>query len=111
MKALVEPGDEADASAVMHAKGILAYRNGDLKLALANFNRAIDLNPTFITAYINRGIVLYRMGKLDLALADVARARRMDRADRTRSAVAFHRRRRHDASLIESPAFMQAAGL
>ena len=95
----------------MHAKGIAAYRNGDLKLALADFNRAIALNPTFMLAYANRGIVLYRMGKLDLALADVARARHIDRAGRTRSAAAFHRKRRRDAFLIESPAFMEAAGL
>jgi curved DNA-binding protein CbpA len=108
MKALVKPDDRTDSSAVMHARGIVAYRNGDLKLALADFNRAIELNPMFMLAYANRGIVLYRMGKLDLALADVARARHIDRA---RSAAAFHRRRRGVSSLIESPAWMQAAGL
>ena len=111
VKALIEPYDETDASAVMQAKEIVAYRNGDLKLALADFNRAIALNPTFIIAYINRGIVLYRMGKLDLALADVARARRIDRAGGTRSAAALHRRRRSDVSFIGSLALMRAAGL
>jgi curved DNA-binding protein CbpA len=110
VKALIEPHDVTDASAVMHAKGIVAYRKGDLKLALADLSRAIELNPTFMLAYIDRGIVLYRMGKLDLALADVARAKRIDRASRTRSAAALHRKRRHEASLIESPASMQAAG-
>ena len=110
IKARVEPDDETESSAVMHAKGIAAYRNGDLRLALADFNRAIALNPTFMLAYINRGIVLYRMGKLDLALADVARAKHIDRGGRIRSAAVFHRRRRHDAFLIESPAWMQAAG-
>ena len=78
-KIAVEPHDKTDSSAVMHAQGVNAYRNGDLKLALADFDRAIALNPKFMIAYINRGIVLYRMGKLDRALADVARARRMNR--------------------------------
>jgi curved DNA-binding protein CbpA len=110
VKALIEPYDETDPSAVVHAKGIVAYRKGDLKLALADFNRAIELNPTFMLAYINRGIVLYRMGQLDLALADVARARRIDRAGHSRSVAAFHRKRRHDASLIESLVFVQEAG-
>jgi tetratricopeptide (TPR) repeat protein len=91
VKALVEPYDKTDPSAAMHAQGIMAYRNGDLKLALADFDRAIALNPTFMIAYINRGIVLYRMGKLDRALADVARARQIDRAGRARSAAALHR--------------------
>jgi curved DNA-binding protein CbpA len=108
MKVLVEPYDKSDPSAVMHAQGIMAYRDGDLKLALADFNRAIALNPTFMIAYINRGIVLYRIGELDRALADVARARQIDRAGRSGSAAAFHRRRRRDASLIESLAL--AAG-
>jgi curved DNA-binding protein CbpA len=111
MKALVEPYDNTDPSAVMHAQGIMAYRNADLKLALADFNRAIALNPTFMIAYINRGIVLYRMGKLDRALADVALARQIDRAGRARSAAALHRKRRRDVSLIESPASLQAARL
>jgi tetratricopeptide (TPR) repeat protein len=108
-KVVIEPHDKTDPSAVMHAQGIMAYRNGDLKLALENFDRAIALNPTFVIAYINRGIVLYRMGKLDRALADVARARQMDRAGRAGSAAALHRRRRRDVSLIESPAPLQAA--
>jgi curved DNA-binding protein CbpA len=111
MKALVEPDDKTDPSEVMHAQGIVAYRSGDLKLALADFNRAIALNPTFMIAYINRGIVLYRMGKLDRALADVARARQIDRAGSARSAAALHRRRRRDVSLIESLASLLAARL
>jgi curved DNA-binding protein CbpA len=116
MKALVEPDDKTDSIAVMHAQGIVAYRNGDLKLALADFNRAIALNPTSMIAYIDRGIVLYRMGELDRALADVARARQIDRAGRAGSAAALHRRRRRDVSLIESldslqPARLQHEGL
>jgi curved DNA-binding protein CbpA len=89
IKAAVEPHDRTDPSAAMHAQGILAYRNGDLKLALADFDRAIALNPAFMIAYIDRGIVLYRMGKLDRALADVARARQIGRAGRARSAAAL----------------------
>lgn len=109
--ALLEPDDKTDASAVMHAKGVVAYRKGDLDAALADLSRAIELNPMFMLAYINRGIVLYRMGKLDLALADVARAKRIDRAGHGGPTAAVHGRRRRDAFLIESPAFMQAAGL
>lgn len=109
--ALLEPDDKTDASAVMHAKGVVAYRKGDLDAALADLSRAIELNPTFMLAYINRGIVLYRMGKLDLALADVAHAKRIDRAGHGGPTAAVHGRRRRDAFQIESPAFMQAAGL
>jgi len=110
LTALLEPDDKTDASAVMHAKGIVAYRKGDLDAALADLSRAIELNPTFMLAYINRGIVLYRMGKLDLALADVARAKRIDRTGHGRPTAAVHGKRRRDTSAIENPA-TQAAGL
>ena len=109
--ALLEPDDKTNASAVMHAKGIVAYRKGDLDAALANLSRAIELNPKFMLAYVNRGIVLYRMGKLDLALADVARARRIDRAGHGGPTAAVHGRRHRDTSAIEDPASMQAEEL
>ena len=44
MEAPAEPPDKTDPSAAMHAQGIMAYRNGDLKLALADFDRAVSMN-------------------------------------------------------------------
>lgn len=78
---------DADASEVLRARGITAYRNGDLDGAMADLDQAIQLNPKFAAAYIDRGIVLYRMQKFDRALADVARAKqiegkRPDKADK-----------------------------
>jgi tetratricopeptide (TPR) repeat protein len=78
----------------MHAKGIVAYGKGDLDAALADLTRAIELNPTFMLAYINRGIVLYRMGKLDLALADVAHAKRIDLTAHGKPTAAAPKKRR-----------------
>ena len=62
--------------------GILAYRSGNLYLALAAFNLAIQLNPNCSDAYIDRGIVLHRMGDLERAFADVAQAKRIDESNR-----------------------------
>jgi tetratricopeptide (TPR) repeat protein len=106
----LEPHDKTDPSAVAQAKGIVAYRKGDLTLALAELSRAVALNPAFMLAYVNRGIVLYRMGKLDLALADVARARRIDRAGQRRTAASLSKRRRGVSSLIEGSTLMLATG-
>jgi curved DNA-binding protein CbpA len=104
------PDDNTDPSAAIHAKGIAAYRKGDLDAALADLSRAIELNPRFMLAYINRGIVLYRMGKLDLALADVARAKRIDRAGHGRPVAAVHGKRRRDTSATRNRPSMPAAG-
>jgi len=59
-------------------RGGLAYRNGDLPMALADFDLAINLDPSSAEAYINRAIVFRRMGDMKRALADVAEAKRID---------------------------------
>ena len=58
-------------------RGILAYRSGDLYIALANFDLAIE-DPGLSDSYINRGIVFHRLGDLKRALSDVAEAKRID---------------------------------
>jgi len=79
------PGSEAAPSEASHARGIAAYRNGDLDGAIAALDQAIALNPNYAAAYIDRGIVFYRMRKLDRAFADIEKAKRIDRAGHNRS--------------------------
>lgn len=59
-------------------RGGLAYRSGDLPLALIDFDLAINLDPGSAEAYVNRAIVFRRMGDMKRALADVAEAKRID---------------------------------
>ena len=59
-------------------RGMRAYRNGDLYLALANFDLAIDLDPGLPESYIDRGIVFHRLGDLKRAFSDVAEAKRIE---------------------------------
>jgi curved DNA-binding protein CbpA len=66
-------------------RGILAYRSGDIYLALADFDLAIDLDPRFADAYIDRGVVFYRMGDFNRAFADIAKAKRIDDLNRSQS--------------------------
>ena len=67
-------------------RGILAYRSGDLYIALANFDLAIDRDPSLSDSYINRGIVFHRLGDLKRAFSDVAEAKRIDDLNRSKSA-------------------------
>jgi serine/threonine-protein kinase len=46
--------------------------------ALADFNRAIQLDPNLVSAYNSRGAVLMHVGLLDDALADFRTAQRLD---------------------------------
>jgi tetratricopeptide (TPR) repeat protein len=59
-------------------RGSLAYRSGDLPLALVDFDLAINLDPDFPDTYIDRAIVFRRMGEMKRALADIAEAKRID---------------------------------
>lgn len=59
-------------------RGVLAYRDGDLPLALTDFDVAISLDPNVSDTYIDRAIVFRRMGDMKRALADVAEAKRID---------------------------------
>ena len=67
-------------------QGIVAYRNGNLNAALADFDQAIALDPKYAAAYIDRGIVLYRMRKFERAFADIARAKRIEKTGNGKSA-------------------------
>ena len=67
-------------------RGISAYRSGDLYIALANFDLAIDMDPGLSDSYINRGIVFHRLGDLKRAFSDVAEAKRIDDLNRRKSA-------------------------
>jgi curved DNA-binding protein CbpA len=71
-------------------RGMSAYRAGDLVIALANFDLAIDMDPGLSDSYINRGIVFRRMGDLKRALADVAEAKRIENSTRNRSPSTAH---------------------
>jgi len=68
-------------------RGILAYRSGDLRLALIDFDLAIDLDPDFSDCYIDRAIVLDRMGDLKRAFEDIARAKRIDDSRKDKQAL------------------------
>jgi curved DNA-binding protein CbpA len=91
------PSDPAPNYArFFHARGVSAYRNGDLNGAIADLDQAIQLDPQFSPSYIDRGIVFYRMRKLDRAFADIARAKRIEKQGHPKSVAAITAKPRSD---------------
>lgn len=87
-----------------HARGVSAYQNGDLPGAVAAFDSAIQYDPKFTDAYVDRGIVFYRMRKFDRAYADIATASRLERMSRATIAPAIAKRQRIRRTAMESGA-------
>lgn len=111
LQASVEHTDAAAAADIAesaarsyHARGVSAYQNGDLPGAIAAFDSAIQSDPKFADAYVDRGIVFYRMRKFDRAYADIATASRLERMSRATIAPAIAKRQRTRQTAMESGA-------
>ena len=66
--------DIAPRAAFYNNRGILYAEQKKWDLALADFNKAIQINPNHASAYNNRGIFYNEQKKWDLALADFNKA-------------------------------------
>ena len=77
-------GDESEARP-LQARGISAYRNGDLDAAIAELNQTIQFEPKFLPAYIDRAIIFFRPRKSGLAFPDIAQAKRTEKTSASKS--------------------------
>ena len=57
-----------------NARGVGKRAKGDLEGAIADFTKAIELNPEFAAAYNNRGGAKREKNDLDAAIADFTKA-------------------------------------
>jgi DnaJ domain/TPR repeat len=80
------PAPPAHDARSYRERGMLAYRDGDLNRAIADFDRAIQHDPNLADAYIDRGIAFYRLHEFDRAFADIAQAKRIESANRAKAA-------------------------
>ena len=55
-------------------RGIAYSENGEHNLAIATFDKTIELQPDYMDAHYNRGLAYMRKGEVDKALADYSGA-------------------------------------
>ena len=58
-------------------RGLDHAKNGELKRAIEDYTKAIELNPNYADAYYNRGGAWLRLGEPEKAKSDLATARDM----------------------------------
>lgn len=86
----VAPASDPDATEAraLRTRGMSAYHHGDVHSAIADLDQALQRDPRFLPAYIDRGTILYRIRKIGRAFADIAPARRSEKADHSKSTPA-----------------------
>ncbi len=62
-------------------RGHRLMADGSVKPALADFDKAIELEPAYVRAYANRGVALVHLRRLDEADVALRRARELDEND------------------------------
>ncbi|WP_219892203.1 tetratricopeptide repeat protein [Chamaesiphon polymorphus] len=75
---LAQKQDRLSTAERFLAAGVIKYRKGDKRGALADYNRAIQLNPRYALAHVNRGVVRSALGDRQGALSDFNRAIEID---------------------------------
>ncbi len=63
-------------------RGAMYLERGDSIKALADYNKAIELDPYYAQAYGNRALLHYQMNKLPQALDDLNEAIRSETRER-----------------------------
>jgi tetratricopeptide (TPR) repeat protein len=59
------------------ARGGEYWKTGDYDRAIADYGRALELDPDYAGAFVGRGLSYYGKGDIDRAIADVDRAIRL----------------------------------
>ena len=69
-----KPAPEPTDANGFHDRGNRHSRNGSYGLAIADYNKAIELDPSFAEAHYNRGFSFYEIGRNEESIADFTRA-------------------------------------
>ena len=81
---------DAQSAAVFMKRGYAKFNKGDYQGALADFNKAIEINPQDSIAYYNRGSAKDELGDYQGAIADYNKAlRRAPALDALKSRTGF----------------------
>src|SRR5690606_14690684 len=64
----------ASSADAYHSRGLDYFKKGMYEEAIAEFTKAIEINPKYALAYINRGAAYSRKGQHDQAIVDYTRA-------------------------------------
>ena len=71
----------SDSPEAHYNRGLEYQESGEYRLAIQDYDKAIDLNPNFLDAYNNRGNTYFDLGEHRRAIEDFDRAIEIDPSD------------------------------
>ena len=74
----LRPSDTGADAMALNQSGSDKYAKGDLDGAIADYNRAIQINPQLAKAYYNRGLAKKAVGDMQGAIGDFSQAHALD---------------------------------
>ncbi len=74
------PPEPVDAHG-FHDRGNRHSRNGSYESAIADYSKAIEMDPGFAEAHYNRGFSFYELGQYEEAITDLSRAIQLNPSD------------------------------
>ncbi|MEH2313970.1 MAG: tetratricopeptide repeat protein [Nostoc sp.] len=75
MNNLQQPREEE--AKVYYNRGLIYYEQKEWELALADYNKAIQLNPDLAQAYYNLGVLYYQIHEKQKAIKNLQQAARL----------------------------------
>ena len=75
---VIEHGPDDDVALAYAGRGVAYVEQGNLDLAMKDYNKAIALDSSNAQAYYNRGIVLDQLGQVQRAIEDYSAAIRLN---------------------------------
>lgn len=96
-------GLAASEAGSLPAREISAGRAGGLNGSIVRLDHAIEPDPRFSPAYLDRGTIFYRLRKFQRAFAYIGRAKRTVKAKHSGSSPVLARKRRIDQAALAAP--------
>ena len=62
----------------LNTRGLIYSEQGNIELALEDYNKAIEINPNYVHVNFNRGLVYHNQGNIQLALEDYNKSIKID---------------------------------
>lgn len=79
-------GAENNEAGSLRPLEVSAYRSGDLDRAIADLNQAIQFEPRYLPAYIDRAVIFFRPRNSGSAFPDIAEKKRAEKQGSSKSA-------------------------